>query len=79
MDSLARDRTTRRITVLTDLQVKPFQAICRNVIKEIGSEAKATEALGVSLTVFRRLMLEGYLTDKMAHVILAKRKAMKAK
>jgi hypothetical protein len=79
VSSLARDRTTRRITVLTDLQIKPFQAICKNVINELGSEAKATEALGVSVTVFRRLMLEGYLTDKMAHVILDKRKAMKAK
>jgi len=79
VDSLARDRTTRRITVLTDLQIKPFQAIGRNVIKELGTERAAYKALGVSITVFRRLMLEGYLTDKMAHVILAKRKAMKAK
>jgi len=79
MNSLARDRTTRRIKVLTELQVKPFQTIGRNVTKELGSERAAHEALGVSVTVFRSLMLEGYLTDKMAHVILAKRKEMKAK
>ena len=79
MNAIKRDRTTRLITVLTELQVKPFQAIGRNVVKELGTERAAYEALGVSITVFRRLMLEGYLTDKMAHVILAKRKAMKAK
>lgn len=72
-----RDRTTRLITILTPLQIGPFKSICRNVMKELGTESAAAKALGVSSTTFRRLMQEDYLTDKQAHVILAARKAMK--
>ena len=79
MQPRGKDKTTRFIKVMTEFQSKPFQAICRNVINELGSERAAYTALGVSPTVFRRLMLDGFLTDKMARVILEKRKAMKKK
>jgi len=70
-------RTTRRIIVLTPLQTAPFLVICKKVLEELGSEDAATKALGVSSTVFRKLMKEEYLTDKQARIILDKRKAMR--
>ena len=78
MNERNQDKTTRKIVLLNEKQIKPFQAICINVTNELGSRNKAAKALGVSNFLLSRLMLENHLTDKMAHVILARRKAMKS-
>ena len=78
MNERNRDRTTRKIVLLNEKQIKPFQAICRNVTNELGSQQAAAKALGVSIFTFRSLLIENHLTDKMARVILARRKAMKS-
>ncbi len=78
MNEVKRYRTTRKLIILNETQIKPFQAICRNVTKELGSERAAQKSLGVSSGVFRRLMLEGFLTNKMAYMIFERRKAMKS-
>lgn len=74
-----RDMQTRRIVTLTQEQIKPFQKILINVVKEKGTELAAYNALGISSTVFYALINDGYLTNRMAHIILKNRKSMLAK
>ena len=70
-------RTLKKITVLTPLQVAPFQKIFINVERETGSLTKAAKALGINPKTAARLIDDGYLTDKQAREILKNRKSMK--
>jgi hypothetical protein len=69
---------TTKLAILTPIQARPFQTICRKVKEETGSDRKTCEALDISNSTYAKLMNECYLTAKQAAKILAKRKAMKA-